>query len=343
MLLNDQQIRAMTKGAARIKEENGWYKFLRFTQLEEDAYATHPNKAKASAFFSSTFKPAGVRFALRTDSDYIAFDVSCGTPCVASGKFDIYENGAMIKHLEVPYAFIQKTHVQISLSAGEKLVEIYFPYNARAEIANVELADGATFAPASRRYKMLAYGDSITHGSSAELPSLAYSVAVARLLNADITNKGIGGECFFPELIAEPAEQTPDWITVAYGTNDWRHCTPEEFEEKCGEFFGRLVNLYPSTPIFVITPTWRADCNIETPYGAPTTAIDPAIRKLVANYPNVTVLCGWNLVPHKKTEFFADQRLHPNNLGFGVYTANLYRALLPHLIKKIGYSFDEND
>ena len=339
MLLNDQQIRSMTKGTARIKEENGWYKFLRFTQFEENAYANHPNEAKAKTFYSSTFKPAGVRFALKTDSDYIAFDVSCGAPCVAPGRFDVYEDGAMVKQVEVPYKFISKAHVKIPLSKGEKLLEIYFPYNARAEIANVELADGATFEPASRRYKMIAYGDSITHGSSTERPSFSYAVAVARLLNADITNKGIGGEEFFPELITEPAEETPDWITVAYGTNDWRHRTPEVFDEKCREFFARLVKLYPNTPIFVITPTWRADFEIETPYGAPTTAIDPAIRKLVAEYKNVTVLRGWNLVPHKKTEFFADNRLHPNDFGFEVYTANLYRELLPHLIEKIGYSF----
>ena len=337
MLLNDQQIRSMTKGAARIEEENGYYRFMRFTKAEEEAYAAHP---RADEFLSKTFKPAGVRFALKTDSSFIAFDISCGTPCVAPGNFDVYENGAMIKHLSVPYAFIQKSHVCINLSKGEKLVEIYFPYNARAEIANVELSDGASFEPVSRRYKMLAYGDSITHGSTSTFPSFSYANMVANALNADIVNKGIGGEQFYPLLLCEAAEETPDFITVAYGTNDWNRRTKEEFEQNCSTFFKKLTELYPNTPIFAITPTWRADFEKETPYGAPTTVIDGVIRELTKSYENVTVIDGWNLVPHKKTEFFADGRLHPNDFGFSVYALNLYKKLIPHLIEKIGYTFE---
>ena len=336
MILNEQQIRAMTKGAVRIREENGTYKFMRFTEAEEKVYAEHP---RAAEFFSKTFKPAGVRFAVRTDSDYIAFDVSCGKECVAAGDFDIYENGTMIKHISVPYSYIPKAHVRVGLSEGEKLVEVYFPYNARAEISNVELADGASFEPASRRDKMLAYGDSITHGSTSTIPSLSYANSVARALDADIVNKGIGGEQFYPLLLCDTAEETPDFITVAYGTNDWSHRTQEEFDENCGAFFQKLAELYPNTPIFAITPTWRADYKKVTPYGAPTTEIDGAIRRLTAPYQNITVIDGWDLVPQKKTEFFADGRLHPNAFGFAIYTLNLYRKLLPHLIEKIGYTF----
>lgn len=337
MILNDQQIRSMTRGAVRIEETNGYYKFMRFTEAEEKVYSEHP---RAAEFFSKTFKPAGVRFAFKTDSDHIAFDVSCGKECVAPGNFDIYEDGAMIKHISVPYSYIPNARVCVKLSEGEKLVEIYFPYNARAEIANVELSDGASFEPASRRYKMLAYGDSITHGSTSTFPSFSYANTVARALDADIVNKGIGGEQFYPLLLCEAAEETPDFITVAYGTNDWNRRTQEEFDKNCGTFFKKLAALYPNTPIFAITPTWRADYTKETPYGAPTTEIDGAIRRLTAPYENITVIDGWNLVPHKKTEFFSDGRLHPNDFGFSVYALNLYQKLLPHLIKKIGYTFE---
>lgn len=36
----------------------------------------------------------------------------------------------------------------------------------------------------------------------------------------------------------------------------------------------------------------------------------------------VRILSGYNLVPHLP-EFFSDGRLHPNDLGFGIFSQNL--------------------
>ena len=43
-----------------------------------------------------------------------------------------------------------------------------------------------------------------------------------------------------------------------------------------------------------------------------------------------TVIDGFTLVPHR-TEYFEDNRLHPNDLGFALYTQNLIKALKPYL------------
>ena len=50
------------------------------------------------------------------------------------------------------------------------------------------------------------------------------------------------------------------------------------------------------------------------------------IRDACAGLPNVTVVSGYNLVPHLP-EFFSDGRLHPNDLGFGVLSQSLHREL----------------
>jgi hypothetical protein len=39
------------------------------------------------------------------------------------------------------------------------------------------------------------------------------------------------------------------------------------------------------------------------------------------------VINGVNLTPHLE-EFFSDKYLHPNDLGFSVYTENLYNEIL---------------
>ena len=337
MLLNDQQVRAMTKGAARIEINDGYYRFLRFTAAEEQTYANHPRKPN---FLGSTYQMACIRWAFRTDSNVIEFDFSNYVKTnQAAFLIDVFENEALSRSVKINFQYINAGHLQIPLSEGEKLVELYFPYGAYLTVANVALADGSTFEPASRKYKMLTYGDSITHGGSASNPSFSYAPRLAAMLNADIINKGIGGEHFYPPLICEKTAEEPDWITVAYGTNDWKHCTKEEFDENCSSVLRKIRDFYPDKPIFVITPTWRADSNLETPFGAPATEIYAQILKNAKVIDNVTVLRGWDMVPHN-VEYFGDKRLHPNNLGFSIYASNLYRAIIPHLIEKIGYSFD---
>jgi len=43
-----------------------------------------------------------------------------------------------------------------------------------------------------------------------------------------------------------------------------------------------------------------------------------------------TVIDGFTLVPHR-IEYYEDARLHPNDLGFALYTQNLIKALIPYL------------
>ena len=78
---------------------------------------------------------------------------------------------------------------------------------------------------------MIMFGDSITHGYDALNPSFSYANRLADLLNADFVNKGIGGERFFPTLAQLKDDIEPDYITVAYGTNDWAHSPKEVFDK----------------------------------------------------------------------------------------------------------------
>ena len=50
---------------------------------------------------------------------------------------------------------------------------------------------------------------------------------LADALGAEEVNKAIGGECFFPELAATKEDFQPEYITVAYGTNDWSRKSAE--------------------------------------------------------------------------------------------------------------------
>ena len=63
-----------------------------------------------------------------------------------------------------------------------------------------------------------------------------------------------------------------------------------------------------------------------TQFGAPATEVDALVREVCTDLPNVTVINGWSFVPGR-SEFYADLRLHPNDLGFSLYAQNLYAEI----------------
>lgn len=211
---------------------------------------------------------------------------------------------------------------------AKKNVEIYFPWSRRTFISDLVLRS-ATFAePIRRTRSMLCFGDSITQGYDAIYPSLSYVESIARFFDADPVNKGIGGDRFFPELLRERDAFDPDLVTVAYGSNDWRHKAPDDARADATAFLRRLSELYPSARVFAVTPIWRDDPASLSAFGEDVSCMDKLIRDACAGLPNVSVIAGQPLVPHLP-EFYSDRRLHPNDLGFGIYAQNLQRAITP--------------
>ena len=173
---------------------------------------------------------------------------------------------------------------------------------------------------------MLIFGDSITQGYDALRPSLHHTSRLCETLNVEGFNKAIGGEIFFPDLARLKDDITPDYITVAYGTNDWSHCDRDTFIKNCTEFYQALSNNYPTAKIFAITPIWRGDCIVPSAFGD-FSDIQKCIDNATENIKNITLIPGFNFVP-KEAKYFADLRvLHPNDEGFDYYYNNLYQKL----------------
>jgi hypothetical protein len=334
MYLTFEQIKEITKGVVRIAEESGAYRFCRFTEAQAEVYKRaaeiDPDKMH---FYTKTYATSGVRLAFRTDSRRLRFEFEIlpGGSSRTYAGFDLYQDGLMTGHTNVNCSHVKSGCIDFSLLEGEKTVELCLPWSAVTLLKNVELDDGATVKAASRERKMICFGDSITQGYDAMFPSMSYACRIARLLNADEINKGIGGEIFNPPLAAEPDAIEPDLITVAYGTNDWSKCTRDELFQNAKAFYTHLSGLYPNAKIFAITPICRlSGGRTNTPFGSPCTNVDAVIGEAIQGLANVTHINGWKLTPGVK-DFYADQWLHPNDLGFGVYASNLYRELIKYL------------
>jgi lysophospholipase L1-like esterase len=215
------------------------------------------------------------------------------------------------------------------LGEGEKTVTVHLPWASETMIRKISVDDGAYVQAAKPTKKLLVYGDSITQGYDTLKTSNSYVNKILEAFDTEGISKAICGEVFLPSLPEKCTIENPDFITVAYGTNDWRKVTKKEYIRDCTAFYKILSNKYKNSKIFAITPLWRKDLDMKTDFRdflEPTEIIENAVKDLK----NVTLIKAYDFIP-KKEENFADQRLHPNDKGFKYFANELIKELKKHI------------
>lgn len=322
MVLTNEQLRATLRGSVEIAEENGVLCPYRFgAHLRNEVYGA------GNPYHSKTFHTSGIVSTFRTDSDTLGFSFTVSAASEHQ-SFDVCVDGVLVSHTPTKEA---SGRVELTLPAGEKTVTIYYPYCVAGRILDVTLTDGACLAAApAAAHRILFIGDSITHGCTAYLSSMTYPNQLARALNAEIVNQGIGGAGFEPTAVDECAGEF-DLISIAYGTNDWSHNPSRaHFVGVVNGHLAALRDRYPSTPIALILPIWRADHTLMTKKVGSFEEARRLLREAAARF-DVTVIDGLTLVPHLRS-VMEDDRLHPNDMGFQFYAENL----LPHFERMLG-------
>lgn len=333
MKITIDQIRKITRGTVRIEEEQDGVHFYRFTKAQEKLY-----EVVSADFFMKTKATAGVRMEFVTDSKnleiktkvskgssrtYFAFEVFVnGEVNGTLANFDVNHSPEDYTTTEYELGTFEK---KFSLGEGEKTVSIYFPWSVAAVIEEMIVDDGAFIEPTKERKTLLVYGDSITQGYDALQPSNRYASRIADAFGLEEINKAIGGEVHRAALAEEKDEFIPDYIMIAYGTNDWSKCPKADVKANCEGFYKAIRNHYPDTPILTITPIWRKDGEEHREFGQ-FSEMEELIYETVKPYKNITVVSGYDFVP-KEEKYFADRRLHPNDAGFEHYFNNLYKAI----------------
>ena len=313
MKLTTEQIKSIAIGASRVENMNGADHLLRFTKEQEELY-----RVSSEEFYHKSFATAGIRLEFVTDSANLSMECEV-SPRSSSRKYfchSIFVDGKRFSELS---ANIDTGTFGGSwtLPEGEKKICIYFPWSVRSTIKSITLDDGASFTPVAKSHKMIIFGDSITHGYDASSPELSYASKLADALDAYAINKGIGGEIFRPELASLKDNIDPEYITVAYGTNDWCAFTYEEFTKRCKEFYENLSKNYPNAKIFALTPIWRKQI-VNPAKAGEFCVIGEHIKKVASELPNVTVIDCLEFVPADLACFSPDG-VHPNDKGFDFY------------------------
>lgn len=333
MELGFDKIKEIVTGGVRIEEENGSIKLYRFTKEQEELY-----RVTSQEFYGKSLSAAGIKLSFQTDSKslslklttaqgssrkYFSVDVVVdGKPLGYLDNFSDVALPADYTKLEFPLGTFEKS---FSLGEGIKTVCVHLPWSASASIDKITVDDGAFIEGVKPKKKLLAFGDSITQGYDALRPSNRYIAKLSDKLDAEEFNKAIGGERFFPELAKLKDSFVPDYITVAYGTNDWNYTDEETFKTNCKAFYSNLRENYPNSKIFAITPIWRKDMNEKRVFGD-FKNVEVYIKDAVKDFENITVISGFDFVPKDET-YFGDLRLHPNDKGFECYFENIYNKI----------------
>ena len=340
MKLTNEQLRRIMCGAVDFEETEEYLQPHRFTKAQREYYAY------SEAFSVRALAAAGIALSFETDSTSLALEVDILPSTRRYFSIEVFVNGQLLDCLDnysevgLPPQFygdvdlpkmngiFEKT---FALGVGTKQVRVNLPWSKAVRIRRVVLDDGATLIPVKRSKKLLAFGDSITHGMDALRPSERYIAQLAEFLEAEEYNKAIAGECYCPGLAACREDFTPDYISVAYGTNDWSAKQRATLVENSRKFYEQLEKHYPGVPVFVLTPLWRADRDEFREFGSFDDA-ETIIRESAADFPQIHIIRGYDLIPHD-TSLFVEARLHPTTEGFVHYGKNLI-AQVRNLIKE---------
>ncbi len=327
MKLTLEQIRKAVRGVVRVEENDGNIGLYRFTKEQEELY-----KVRSADLYKKVFAASGVILEFITDSSSLSLDVDvCSGSSRKFFEHSIFVNGKKYASLDCRGLNCGVFGGRWALPDGEKQVKIYFPWSASSKIISLCLDDGASFTPVKKEKRMIMFGDSITHGYDAYNTENSYASRLTAALDTDTVNKGIGAEIFFPELAAAKDPTDPDYITVAYGTNDWSVGNKEAFDKNCREFYTALSQTYPNAKIFAISPIWRRSYAQGTVNALGTLDyVGEYIESLAAELPNVICIKGIDLVPHDPAFFSADG-VHPNDKGFEHYFNNLLEEIKKHI------------
>ena len=327
MKLTLGDIQKITVGALSVTEQEDGFHFIRCTEKQTAAWY------KRSDFLGNgSTCSTGIRLDFHTTSKTVEFSASKGR------KFDLYIDDLFRSRYTMNDYRDKGERAVIYLTdclgnekkeGDETRVTLYLPSHEAGIIDYIAIDDGATLNPHKFDMKMLFIGDSITQGWNSRYDSLAYAQKVAKFFNAESINQGIGGS-FFNEDAFEHIDFDPDVTVVAYGTNDWGYRnTLDELRSHAAAHLKLIKDAFGTSgkKIFVISPIWRETGN-QRKMGS-----FEECRAVVAECADSLGLIhidGLSLVP-PNPEFFADQTLHPNDLGFSLYAENLIKQMLKYL------------
>jgi hypothetical protein len=143
--------------------------------------------------------PAGVRLALAGCGAWVELDFAVEAQARSWGAVDGGPPGLpVLRHQRaaIPRGAIWTIRFDLPEELREGSLELWLPHSQAGRLLDLRAARPPVAAPVPPRRRLLALGDSITQGMVAAGPAGGYAMQLARLLDADLLNQGVGGHIF---------------------------------------------------------------------------------------------------------------------------------------------------
>lgn len=275
--IKDSQIEVV--GALGFEEDSpGWVTPRRLPE-----WTVHQFADAAMDRFSKF--PSGVRLRFTSSADHITLKVRVSRLVITGiadqirpAAFDLLIDGVESQTQEAqhgnilrltataPSQFVETLEVGeidilefTGLGDAAKVIEIWLPTSAIVEIAEITASREIISAPADSRKRWLHYGSSISQCIEANRPMDAWALRAAQLLNLNITNFGLAGQCQLDGFVARSMAALPaDVITLKLGINIVNADSMREraFIPAVHNFLDILRESAPQTPIIIISAIW---------------------------------------------------------------------------------------
>ena len=270
---------------------------------------------------------AGGRLRFRTDSPYVALNINLRSvgkvphlSLLNCAGFDLYaaedtktfiHRGSFIppyntdgKHegiVELEEKKMRDICINFPLFSGVREVFVGLSSDAKIEKAT----------PYSNDKPVVFYGSSITNGSAASRPGMAYTEILSRRYNLDYINLGFSGSARAEDTIIEYIKN----LDMSMYVHDYDHNAPtnEHLEATHEKMFLAIREAHPDIPIIIMTrPQYETTESLRRRYDIIKKTYDNAISR---GDKNVYYLEGSELSALAGNDWSVD-RIHPTDLGF---------------------------
>lgn len=339
-----QDVEAYFRGVLDVYQDGDGYRLKRVTDAQTAHYEACNDRWPLRAHCN-----AGATLVLKTNSKIldVSFSVVMGARQYLG--LDVEVDGAVLRSVYIK-DFDRPAEITITNNAQglahviaqgdgaftvrlfafedqkERTVCVYLPQSVELSFTAVTVDDDASVTPVQQPERnVLCLGDSITQGMDSLSPMTAYTTQLARLLDAELLNQGVGGHIFDVASFDSSLSYDADWVTIAYGTNDWNgNKTVVDIQKNVRDYLEAVTARYPSIPVYVLSPIWRVIGN-EARNGGTLWDFSRVILETANAFTNVMCVDGLTLMPHQ--EHLLPDGTHPNDEGFLHYALNLYRAI----------------
>ncbi len=330
------KIKEITLGALRVYENDGYVCFSRFTEKQEKDLLDYGCGTKI-------FGCSNIRLEFFTKGGEISFDYE-----ITPGTVREYYSVDLKADGVYRYGICKNTNrdkdtFSFDLPCTDKMqrVTVYFPTTACFKLKNLSLPED--FEPHKRTLNILTLGDSLVQGYHPNHFSNTFMNIVADELNAHVVNQAVGGDCFRRENVYIADGFEPDFITVAYGLNDWGSYRLGKGEE-AHAYLEALTALYPDKRIFLTLPAdnkymeanVQNDDIIHQAKGEARERVSTIeeVRQIIAGaakgFANVICINAKDFVPGYEDCYF-DDKVHFTDLGNILYAMGYVKEIRKYI------------